>query len=375
MKDKLRIIKAKIRANITNSKGWKTNRKLLIIESDDWGSIRIPSKQVYNKFVKKGYTIENTVYNRFDSLASEEDLNFLFETLNNFQDIHGNPLKITANTIVANPDFDKIQKEKFQQYYFEPFTDTLSKYPAHSRSFDIWKDAIEKKMFKPQFHGREHLNIILWMAALQSDNKAVHDTFKDCTTYSGKSDYSFMEAFDNKESELCIHEQVIKEGLDLFETIFGYRSKSFIAPCYVWHSKLNKVLAEKGISYFQGTRKQLEPTEEHFNYNLISHYIGEENEFNQFYLVRNTYFEPSSVKEMDWVNYALAQINTAFSWGKPAIIASHRVNFVGVLDKKNRDDNLILLKELIKKVQNKWPEVEFLSSDELGDIIKESKNE
>ena len=115
MKDTLRIIKAKLRANITNAKGWKTKRKLLVIESDDWGSIRIPSKQVYNNFVKKGYTIKNTVYNRFDSLASEEDLNYLFEILNCFKDIHGNPLKITANTIVANPDFEKIQKEKFQE--------------------------------------------------------------------------------------------------------------------------------------------------------------------------------------------------------------------------------------------------------------------
>ena len=374
MKNKLRIIKAKLRANLTNSKGWNTNRKLLVIESDDWGSIRIPSKQIYEDFVKKGYTIQDTVYNRFDSLASEEDLNYLFELLSSFKDIHSNPLKITANTIVANPDFDKIRDSDFKQYYYEPFTSTLASYPNHSKSFDIWKDAIENKLFTPQFHGREHLNIILWMKELQANNKTIHSTFKQKTTYSGKSDYSFMEAYDNKPEEINIHKQVISEGLDLFEKIFGYQSKSFIAPCYVWHPKLNEVLAQKGVIYLQGTRKQLQPTDNHFKYNLIPHYIGEENEFNQYYLVRNTYFEPSSVGGMDWVNFALAQIETAFAWGKPAIITSHRVNYIGVLEKKNRDINLKLLTELIQKIQKKWPDVEFLSSDQLGDIIKETSD-
>jgi hypothetical protein len=29
-----------------NSRGWKTKRKIVVIESDDWGSIRMPSKSV-----------------------------------------------------------------------------------------------------------------------------------------------------------------------------------------------------------------------------------------------------------------------------------------------------------------------------------------
>ena len=372
MKNKLRILKAKIRANITNSTGWKTKRKLLIIESDDWGSIRIPSKQVYNDFVKRGYSIQNTVYNRFDSLASEKDLNYLLELLSSFKDIHGNPLKITANTIVANPDFAKIRDNDFKHYFYEPFTSTLARYPQHANSFNLWKDAINNNLFSPQFHGREHLNIILWMRELQANNKTIHYTFKQETTYSGKSDYSFMEAFDNKEEELGIHKQVIKEGLDLFEKIFGYRSKSFIAPCYVWHSDLNETLHENGINYIQGIRHQLEPSNEHFKYNHLPHILGEYNHHGQLYLIRNATFEPSSIEGMDWINFCLAQIETAFAWGKPAIITSHRVNYMGFLDEKNRDKNLKLLNELIIKVQNKWPEVEFISSDQLGDIIKES---
>ena len=372
MINKLRILKTKLRSNLTNSKGWKTKRKILVIESDDWGSIRMPSKEVFDIFVKKGFTIQNTLYNRFDSLASEEDLNFLFETLAFFKDIHGNPLKITANAVVANPDFDRIKANDFHKYSYEPFIETMKKYPKHSNSFGLWKKGIDEGMFYPQFHGREHLNIHLWMKDLQLKNENLRFTFNHGTTYSGRSDYNYMEAFDNEKSIVESHKQILKEGLDLFYKIFGYRSKSFIAPCYVWHPDLNKTLKENGIDYIQGSRAQLEPTEEHMKYKQISRYIGEKNIENQIQLIRNVTFEPSSIDGMDWVNYAYAQIETAFVWGKPAIITSHRVNYIGYLDENNRDRSLKLLKELIIKVQKKWPEVEFLSSDQLGDIIKES---
>lgn len=35
-------IKAQIRKNWANLPGWHTRRKIVVIESDDWGSIRMP---------------------------------------------------------------------------------------------------------------------------------------------------------------------------------------------------------------------------------------------------------------------------------------------------------------------------------------------
>ena len=375
MINKLRILKSKIRGNIFNARGWKTGRKLLIIESDDWGSIRMPSKEVYNKFIDKGFDVKHSLYNRLDSLASEDDLHALFNVLNSFQDKKGNPLVITANTVVANPDFEKIEKSNFQNYEYELFTETLKKYPNHVNAFSLWKEGIDKKLFTPQFHAREHLNVALWMQALQSNIEVIRYAFKNQTTYSGKSDYSFMDAFDfEKEEELESLKIILKDGLDLFEKIFGFRSKSFIAPCYIWHPEVEQTLKESGVEYFQGMRHQLIPTEEHFKYRKVKHNMGDINTYGQYYLIRNATFEPSSIEGMDWVNYCFNQIETAFAWNKPAIITSHRVNYIGFLDKNNRDRSLELLTTLIQKVQKKWPEVEFLSSDQLGDMIKGSKN-
>jgi len=47
----------------------------------------------------------------------------------------------------------------------------------------------------------------------------------------------------------------------------------------------------------------------------------------------------------------------------------HRLNVIGAIDVKNRKDNLFLLKNLLTQIANRWPEVEFMSTDELGDLI------
>ena len=65
-------------------------------------------------------------------------------------------------------------------------------------------------------------------------------------------------------------------------------------------------------------------------------------------------------------------IDIAFKLRKPAILASHRVNYMGGLDVKNRSDNLHLLNVLIRTALRKYPNIEFMSSDELGGIICDS---
>jgi len=70
----------------------------------------------------------------------------------------------------------------------------------------------------------------------------------------------------------------------------------------------------------------------------------------------------------DWVNSCLAQISSAFHWNKPAVICSHRINYIGFIDEKNRDRGLRDLNLLLKKIIQKWPEVKFISTDELDKL-------
>ena len=103
-------------SNRINLRGWQTKREIVVLESDDWGTIRMPSKAVYSALLKEGIAVDKCAFNRNDTLASSEDLQALFDTLMSFKDINGNSPKITANTIVANPDFDKIRESNFEEY-------------------------------------------------------------------------------------------------------------------------------------------------------------------------------------------------------------------------------------------------------------------
>jgi len=42
----LKEIKKIAMRNVANIPGWRTDRKIVVIESDDWGAIRMPSKEV-----------------------------------------------------------------------------------------------------------------------------------------------------------------------------------------------------------------------------------------------------------------------------------------------------------------------------------------
>ena len=99
-----------------NRKGNSVNEKLIIIESDDWGAIRTPSKEVITYFEKKGFAIANSIYKN-DALASQEDLEKLFEVLQAYAGSDDKPAVITANCIMANPDFTKIKENDFQHYF------------------------------------------------------------------------------------------------------------------------------------------------------------------------------------------------------------------------------------------------------------------
>jgi hypothetical protein len=359
-----------ISQNLINIPGWRTKRKILVIESDDWGSIRMPSREVYSQFISKGFDISGSDYNRLDTIENNEDITLLYEILHSNKDSAGNPAVITANCVVGNPDFHKIRLSDFREYYFEQVTETLKRYPHREKVESLWKQGISDKIFHPQFHGCEHVNVVRWMDALRKRTPEIMFTFDNKTTFSGDGDYNFMEVLDyNTPDDLFKMKESLAEGLALFEKIFGYKSKSFIPPCYTWDSNIEEVLAENGVRYIQGLVVQSIPTGSFGNYRKKYHFLGYRNSLGQYFLIRNCFFEPSLTKSSDPVGECLSRINIAYRWHKPAVICSHRINFMGSLDEKNRSDNLKLFSDLLKKIIKTWPDVEFMTSDQLGDLI------
>lgn len=372
----IKLFLAGIRKNLAALPGWKTKRKLIVIESDDWGSIRMPSVETYQKLILSGIDLvsdEGALFNKFDNLASTEDLARLFENLCSFKDISGRPIVITPIAVVANPDFDKIRKEKFAYYYFEPFTETLKKNKGSENAFPLWQEGIYKRIFVPQFHGREHLNVRLWMRSLSNGKIIVKTGFDHCfwgMTTKKESDIGaeLLAAFDFIDpADLIFHKSILSSGLDLFKKIFGYNASYFVPPNGPFSSTLEPLLAERDIRFLSMPRIQTEP----IGYGKTRkklHWMGEKNTSGLTILTRNCFFEPV-IPNIDWVDSCLSDIEIAFKWQKPAIISSHRVNYIGALYPGNSLNGLNRLNELLRRIILNWPDAEFVTSEELGNVI------
>jgi hypothetical protein len=374
---KMEQLRGAISRHLNNWRGLRTDRKIVVIESDDWGSTCMPSAETFQKLVRKGLRVDQCPYTTFDSLACEQDLEDLFSVLAEFRDRNNTNPVITANTIMMNPDFKKIRDSGFQNYHAEPFTKTLNRYPMHSRSFTLWIEGVSEGLFFPQFHGREHLNISSWMKSLNRGESILRLIFEEEMFWPGsaeeeKGGVSLRAEFDTEDlNELDHHREMICDGLQQFENVFGYKSESFIAPNFVYHPSLNKTLRECGVQYLQGMKYQKLPLSGNQNREMLRRFHGCKNKWGQVNLVRNCSFEPSQHPENhDTVNQCMKEIENAFLWKKPATITAHRLNFIGYIDPANRERNLMQLRKLIKNILKKWPDIEFMTSVELGKLMR-----
>lgn len=363
--------------NISNIPGWSTCRKIVVIESDDWGSVRMSSREAFERLKKAGIDESNNHYNLYDALECNDDLTFLFETLCRYKDKTGRHPVMTGVNIVANPDLKKIKADGFKKYYFEPFTETLKRYPSHNKVYDLYKIGIDERLFFPIFHGREHLNVQRWMSALQFGHKTTHLAFNQGVTgvycgVNGEQVPNYQAAFDIDSScDIEPLKNVIDTGLDLFEHIFGYKSRYFVPTNGPFNNELEAILHEKGVCFINSAKIQNEPLG-NGDFKRNFRYLGKKNKFGQVYITRNCFFEPSSMEypaNTDWVGNCLKEIESAFRWRKPAVISTHRVNYAGFLYPENRKNGLTKLEELLSGMLKKWPEIEFMTSVELGDLM------
>lgn len=360
--------------NISNIPGWSTNRKIVVILVDDWGAIRIPDKAAHSALISAGVDCKFNRFDKYDTLANSEDLSALFDVLVTVKDKNNKPATITAMTAVANPDFERIKKAGFREYYSEPFTQTLKSYYSDSNVFEIWKEGIRAGLFEPQFHGREHLNVELWLKALQNGDRNLLAAFEQRAIgipMSSKSKFlsSYMAAYDFENQDQANNfSQINHEGLSLFNDLFGYKASLFTASSLIHNSQLEHELVNEGIGYIDRAKITLEPLGGG-NYKRRYFYFGQKNSEGQRYITRNCMFEPNQFPNQDTVNKTLNDIAVSFRWHKPAIISSHRVNFVGGIDESNRALGLKSLKYLLTGIKTNWPNVEFLSFNELAALL------
>lgn len=362
--------------NVKNILGWKTNRKIIVISVDDYGNVRVDSKQARENMIAAGVKPKNR-FDVYDTLETPEDLQMLYEALTSVKDKNGRHAVFTPFALPCNIDFEKMAEEGYEQYHYELLPDTFNKLPGYEGAWDLWKEGLDAKIMVPQFHGREHLNLKVFNEKLKNKDHELMTGLKNRSfsslSSSGYSSISYTAAFDFwdiKENEAFT--EIITDGLNQFEKVYGYRSDHSNSPGGRENPVIHQVLKDNGIKYIDSPFIKVEH-QGLGKYKKVLNYTGKTNSLGQIFEVRNVVFEPTDDRGYDWVDYSFKQVEAAFRWNKPAIISSHRVNFCGHVDEENRRKGIAALKKLLQKITERWPDVEFMSSNELGDYIMSTK--
>ena len=365
-------------SNLKNSIGWKTNRKIVVFSVDDYGNVRLNSAAARKNMDAAGMKI----YSRFDALDTLEttqDLEQLFAVLSSVKDKNDRHAIFSVFSLPCNIDFEKMEADEFQHFYFETLPNTYKKLAiqqpeAYAGTWDLWKYGIENRFLRPQFHGREHINLTIFKDKLKRKDLQLLTALKnksftsisdeEYVTMSCMAEFDFWDVKENEDLK-----PILKEGLQLFEEVYGYRSNYFTPPVFNIHHSLFQTLKDNGILFLDLALWR----KEHQGLNIFKkslNYIGKKTKEGLIIMTRNVVFEPTDEREIDWVELTMKQIKIAFRWNKPAIISSHRVNFCGHIDKQNREKGLESLKKLLLQIVTKWPDVEFMAADELATYLK-----
>ena len=362
---------SKIKTEICEYKDFRTSRHIVVFESDDWGSIRMSNRKDWESLRKMGYAVDTRPYEKYDTLESASDLASLFEVLCHHKGADGRHPIITVNMLMANPDFDRIAAGNFQDYYYEPIAETYTRYFGNASAMMVFRQGLDAGVIMPQFHGREHFNVSRWIKGLQSGDPDLLTAFRYnmCgiapKDNPNKGNDLMKSLYAESMEEQSIIEDILKDGLFMFEQMWGFRSQSFVAPCYCWNSRIEEILKSFGTMLIQTSRAKKVA----FRSPCKFFFSGERNQYRQTYSIRNCTFEPAIRVQDNSLDAIMNRVDYLFSKHKIVVFSTHRVNYVSGIDETNRTKTLELLDNLLKSLLDRYPDIEFKSSDMLIDIL------
>lgn len=350
------------RAMLTAMQG----RRWIVFDSDDWGGQRIPSRKVFDQLLSVELVSGESAYDR-DTLEHADDLTALAEVLAAATGADGGTAVFSAYCNPANPDFDAIRRSGFSAYHFEPFTTTLARRGDETETMAAWQQAMHAGVIVPQYHGREHLQVQAWLEALAASDRVRMGFDLGYYSVALPSASEVLKGFRaanffRRADELDALAEIIRSGADCFAQVFGTSAEIYCPTNNVFHPALYAAVREAGCRSIVRHMRNKTPDGRGGLRTLWG--PGPVAAAGLAWHGRNATFEPVQGFGVD---HALAGIASAFAWGIPAIISTHRVNYVGGIDVAQRDRGLFALRELLREIRRRWPDACYVSSARLSE--------
>lgn len=316
-------------------------RPVLIIESDDWG----PGPESHAR-----------------ALAS------VAACLERHHDATGAPAVMTLGLVLAHPDNPRIRESGFQRYARRTLLD-----PSFGNILDAIEAGLRRGVFGLQLHGLEHLWPASFMTAAADGpvrewiaSTPGHDTEALPPPLQSRwVDGSRLPALPHPKAEV---EAAAGEETALFRECFGETASVAVPPTFVWNAEVERAWAKGGVRTVITPGRRYTQRDEEGRPAAVDRAIsnGQQSDGGQLYLVRDIYFEPSKGHKPEQV---LSQIQEHFQLGRPALLETHRFNFTG--SREEREKGLDMLDQLLGQASRHWPALRFVSSADLAARYRE----
>jgi hypothetical protein len=366
-----------------------SSRKVIVFESDDWGScFAFPSLAVYE--LRRRTLQGNGTEKIWDdlpktTLEDPDDMERLFRVLERYKGRDGRPARFQANYVMANPSAKVVNGSlaKYQMVSLPEVPEGWAKRDIIEKS----KEGVRRGVWHREFHGYAHVNYRRHEADLRNgEGNAYPREFRKewyCWMKSNQPKFSSVQEYYNElgewSSNLSYGEQLrdIREGLAIFKSVFGENPRSVVAPFYIWQGKTERALGKMDVRVIQGKNRQYnvlgmrnraDSLDERIADNLWPHAMGNFNrKWRIRYLHRNVDFEPGE-NPSAWFR-AYEEIRAAWRRGEPAIVSTHRINYVD-FEKQTVEANLEQLDRLLACIRQNDPEAVYLIDWEVAQLYE-----
>jgi len=343
----------------------------VVFESDDWGACEVAKspedaaviERAWNAHFDRSRTVTTT-------LETPQDLDRLYSVLASFSGHDGQPAVFTAFACVGNPDFDAIRASGFDEYRDIAIDEGV---PAGWERGDIagaWRAGIARGVFAPQYHANlHHVSPTLWLRRLRAPGPAgdLARLSFDLAVYAQGEHLPEFECMNVREQ----HEWN-RVGIERFTRAVGYSPAAAItSDAYpetetIWALLGIRIVCLKSCRVNSG--QVVVYASKPWNNQDPSVPIGAHNSRRDvIYLTRNVFFECAGRPEQSAAP-VFDVIRTRWSEGEPAMISTHRANYVS-LDSQRAEAGLQQLDSLLSMLSERT-DARFLTSTEVGDLYR-----
>ena len=329
-----------------------TRLRAVVLESDDWGLCAwSPDSQAWRALADQPpFRTPSGKRYAGSTLESAEDVKAISDTLIEFRGGDGFPPVWQANTVMSSPDYARLEPPGFAVEHL-PLLD-FPNVPSRWQRPRLWEQVSIARMaglWWPELHGLHHLPEHTWLTALrrgENDARRAHEHQSPvCSAVEASGEYAATEPE-------AVRARNLELAVTKFRSLFGRLPGSVCPPDYRWDDRLESDAERLGIPTIQGKPEQLGHALPRLRRILLTfqwpHTRGP-----HFYLPPRIAFEPAAQPRNAakvGAEAAARAVKRAWQRGQPAIVSTHRMNYVH-LDHAHAEEGRTALRELLVKLE------------------------